>query len=136
MVPRKVSSYMLLTGIPIDAEDALRSGLVSRLSEDDEALGKEIDTICEAISSKPKKVIELGKAFYRRQIEMGKSHGLSFMSVMVLVFTTKISGLSDALSAGGKVMVENLRYADAQEGLAAFKEKRKPNWTHTDERAH
>ena len=82
MVPRKVSSYMLLTGIPIDAEDALRSGLVSRLSEDDEALGKEIDTICEAISSKPKKVIELGKAFYRRQIEMGKSHGLSFMSVM------------------------------------------------------
>ena len=44
--------------------------------------------------------------------------------------------LADALSAGGKVMVENLRYADAQEGLAAFKEKRKPNWTHTDERAH
>ena len=72
MVPRKVSSYMLLTGIPIDAEDALRSGLVSRLAEDDEALEREIDTVCEAIAVKPKKVVELGKAFYRRQIEMGK----------------------------------------------------------------
>lgn len=51
-------------------------------------------------------------------------------------FTSNISGLSDALSAGGKVMVENLRYADAQEGLSAFKEKRKPKWTHTDEKAH
>ena len=63
---------MLLTGIPIDAEDALRSGLVSRLAEDDEALEREIDTVCEAIAVKPKKVVELGKAFYRRQIEMGK----------------------------------------------------------------
>ena len=52
------------------------------------------------------------------------------------LFLLEISGLSDALDAGGKVMVENLRYADAQEGLSAFKEKRKPRWTHTDERAH
>ena len=74
MVPRKVSSYMLLTGIPIDAEDALRSGLVSRLSEDDAALEREIDTVCEAIAIKPKKVVELGKAFYRKQIEMGNEN--------------------------------------------------------------
>ena len=77
MVPRKVSSYMLLTGIPIDSVDALRSGLVSRLSETDEALEKEIDTVCDAIAIKPKKVVELGKAFYRRQIEMGNCQNVS-----------------------------------------------------------
>ena len=38
--------------------------------------------------------------------------------------------LSQALDAGGKTMVDNLWYADAQEGIAAFKEKRKPTWTH------
>ena len=78
MVPRKVSSYMLLTGLPIGAEDALRAGLVSRLAEDDAALEREIEAVCEAVAAKPKKVVELGKAFYRRQIEMGeqKEHQL------------------------------------------------------------
>ena len=85
MVPRKVSSYMLLTGIPIDAEDALRSGLVSRLSEDDETLEREIDTVCEAIAIKPKKVVELGKAFYRKQIEMGKYFFVTFMEKYIVV---------------------------------------------------
>ncbi len=39
--------------------------------------------------------------------------------------------LTQALDEGGKVMVENLSYQDAQEGIAAFKEKRKPVWKHT-----
>ncbi len=44
--------------------------------------------------------------------------------------------MSDALAAGGDVMVENLRYGDAQEGLSAFKEKRKAKWSHNDGKVH
>jgi enoyl-CoA hydratase/carnithine racemase len=53
-----------------------------------------------------------GKRFYYRQLELG---------------------LSQAFHEGGQVMVDNLALRDAQEGIAAFVEKRKPNWIHTDE---
>ncbi len=35
-----------------------------------------------------------------------------------------------------QVMVDNLAYRDAQEGIKAFKEKAKPSWSHTDEKVH
>ena len=79
-----------------------------------EDLENELKQICEAIGSKPKGVVSLGKRFYYRQLELG---------------------LTQALEEGGKVMVDNLSYKDAQEGIAAFKEKRKPVWIHTDEKA-
>ena len=78
-----------------------------------EDLEKELLEVCEAIASKPKGVVALGKRFYYRQIELG---------------------LTQALEEGKKVMVDNLTYKDAQEGIAAFKEKRKPIWIHSDEK--
>ena len=54
----------------------------------------------------------MGKKFYQKQLEMG---------------------LTLALEEGGKVMVDNLELRDCQEGIAAFVEKRKPNWCHTQE---
>ena len=113
MVPRKTSSYMLFTGHSINAEEALRAGLISKMVSDSNALDEEINSICEAIKAKPKEVIALGKRFYYKQLEMG---------------------LSEAFREGGGVMVDNLRYKDAQEGISAFKEKRKPVWSHTDEK--
>ena len=80
-----------------------------------EELEEELNTIIEAIKSKPKGVIALGKKFYCRQLELG---------------------ISEAFEEGGKVMVDNLSYKDAQEGIAAFKEKRKPIWVHTDEKLY
>jgi len=110
VVPRKVSAYMLLTGNAISAEDAFRSGLISRLVEENE-LEAEIRSVCNAIKSKPRAVISLGKEFYYHQLEMN---------------------LLEALEEGKKVMLENLMYADAQEGIKAFVEKRNPVWLHTN----
>ena len=76
-------------------------------------LENELTKICEAIVSKPKGVLALGKKFYYRQIELG---------------------IKQALLEGGEVMVNNLAYKDAQEGIAAFTEKTKPNWLHSDEK--
>lgn len=104
---------MLLTGKPITAQEALQSGLISRLVADATELEAEVAEITEAIKSKPKGVIALGKRFYYQQLEMG---------------------LSKALDEGGKIMLENLTYQDCQEGLEAFKEKRTPKWNHTSDR--
>lgn len=111
-VPRKISSYMLLTGLPINAQEAYQAGLVSRLVENSLELDQEIKKICDAIISKPRGVIALGKKFYQQQLEMG---------------------LVQALECGGQVMVDNLQLQDAQEGIAAFIEKRLPTWKHTNE---
>lgn len=80
--------------------------------EDSTELDEEIGKICDAIISKPRGVVALGKKFYHQQLEMG---------------------LVQALESGGQVMVDNLQYADAQEGIAAFIEKRLPTWKHTNE---
>ena len=111
-VPRAVSGYMLLTGETITAQEAYNAGLVSRLVEEDK-VDKEVERICAAIASKPRGVISLGKKFYQEQLELP---------------------LSLAYPAGGKVMADNLWYQDAQEGIAAFKEKRKPVFSHTDDK--
>ena len=37
-------------------------------------------------------------------------------------------GLADAYDYASRVMVENLLGVDAKEGIAAFIEKRKPEW--------
>jgi len=111
-VPRAVSGYMLLTGEPINAQEAYNAGLVSRLVEE-ENVDQEVEKICASIANKPRGVIALGKRFYQQQIEMP---------------------MSQAYPVGGKVMAENLWYKDAQEGISAFKEKRKPVFSHTEDK--
>jgi len=111
-VPRAMSGYMLMTGNSISATEAYNAGLVSKLVPEEE-LDAEIEKTCSAISSKPRGVITFGKKFYHRQMELP---------------------LIPAYKEGGKVMAENLKFRDAQEGIEAFKAKRKPVFNHTDER--
>ena len=111
-VPRAVSGYMLLTGLPISAQQAYNAGLVSSLVQEED-LEAEIERVCRAIASKPRGVISLGKEFYQRQLELP---------------------LASAYQEGGRVMADNLRYRDAQEGIKAFIEKRKPQFSHSQDK--
>ncbi|XP_064483861.1 enoyl-CoA hydratase domain-containing protein 3, mitochondrial-like [Ornithodoros turicata] len=111
-VPTKMSAYMLMTGIPISAQEALYSGLVSKVVPANE-LQEETEKIVEAIRAKSRSVLALGKRFYYRQVQLP---------------------IQEAYTAGEEVMLHNLSYRDTQEGISAFKEKRQPKWEHSDEK--
>ena len=85
----KTAAYMLYTGLPITAEDALRAGLVSRVVPHEElgnkqilitqslqagALSKFADEetarVIDSITAKSRPVIRLGKDFLRKQLRM------------------------------------------------------------------
>lgn len=109
-VSQKTSAYMLMTGNAINAQEALTSGLVSKVVPE-ENLQEETDRVTSAIVAKSRSVLALGKKFYYRQIQMS---------------------IEDAYAEGEQVMLHNLHYCDSQEGISAFAEKRKPHWEHTD----
>jgi len=109
-VHRSLAAYMVLTGLPLTATEACQAGLISKVVKP-EALDSCVQEIHASICSKSRSVIKLGKEFFYKQIEMT---------------------YEEALKAGADVMVQNLQYQDAQEGLACFKEKRRPVWKHTD----
>lgn len=102
---------MLLTGLPISAAEALNSGLVTKVCSPDD-LDDEVKKICEAIVVKSRSVVELGKRFYYRQVDLD---------------------IKSAYGLGAEKMVENLQMGDGREGVRSFVEKRKPVWTHKKE---
>ena len=105
-VARKHAMEMLVTGEMISAEHAERIGLVNRVvapgSEREEAL-----KLAKIIAAKSTRAIRLGKEAFYRQLEMP---------------------LAEAYKYTADVMVENLLGRDADEGIGAFIEKRKPKW--------
>lgn len=107
VVPHMKASYMLLTGLPISSQEALRIGLVSSVVPGEE-LDNEMTRICDAIKSKSRAVVSFGKNFYYQQLDMD---------------------LNSAYKKGSKAMADNLQLRDGQEGIKSFIEKRKPVWT-------
>jgi enoyl-CoA hydratase/carnithine racemase len=106
-VGQKKAMEMLLTGDFISAEEALAAGLVNRVvpaEELDAETRKLADKICE---SSPL-VVGVGKQAFYRQIEMPVEQAYAYTR---------------------EVMSFNASFADAQEGMSAFLEKRKPEWT-------
>ena len=105
-LPRKPAMEMLLTGDFIEAEDAFRLGLVNKVVPP-ERLEEAFDSLVSRLLDKPREVLALGKRAYYRQLEMG---------------------LEDAYAFTTGVIVDNALGRDFQEGLAAFLEKRAPEW--------
>lgn len=101
-----MTARMLFTGLPITAHEALSSGLVSSVVPSDQ-LDAEVLKYCDAIKSKSRPVIELGKKFFYQQLLMN---------------------IEKAYEVGGRVMTDNIKLDDGQEGIRSFIEKRKPTW--------
>lgn len=105
-VPRKRAMEMLLLGEIIGATQAAEYGLVNRVVSDD-ALMEESLGFARRIAAKSSATVRIGKEAFYRQIEQP---------------------LAEAYDYAAAVMVENMLYRDAEEGIGAFIEKRKPDW--------
>ncbi|XP_037949054.1 enoyl-CoA hydratase domain-containing protein 3, mitochondrial-like [Teleopsis dalmanni] len=108
VMQRLQSNYMLLTGLPISAQEAYIAGLASKVVPEAQ-LDEEMCRITNSITTKSRAVIALGKQFYYKQLNMS---------------------LKDAYVAASEKMVENLNLDDGREGVKSFLEKREPVWTH------
>jgi enoyl-CoA hydratase/carnithine racemase len=105
-VGRKAAFEMLVTGEFIDAQAALERGLINRCVPA-ERLDQEIGRLADAIAAKPPSVIAAGKALFYRQLQ---------------------ADIGTAYRLAGEAMACNMVDEIAQEGVAAFIEKRSPNW--------
>jgi enoyl-CoA hydratase/carnithine racemase len=105
-VGRKQAFEMLVTGEFIDAATARARGLVNRVVPASE-LDAEIKRLTDAIIAKPAAAIGMGKGLFYRQLDMG---------------------IDGAYQLAGQTMACNMIDEVAQEGVAAFMDKRKPNW--------
>jgi enoyl-CoA hydratase/carnithine racemase len=105
-VGRKAAFEMLVTGEFIDAQTALARGLINRCVPG-ERLDEEIGRLADAIAAKPRSVIAAGKALFYRQLQVD---------------------IGNAYRLAGESMACNMIDDIAQEGVAAFIEKRTPNW--------
>ena len=105
-VGRNTAMAMLLTGEPLDAESAVRVGLINKIVAA-ENLAAETAAWAAAIAAKSALTLAMGKEAFYRQAEMS---------------------LADAYAYAGEVMSQNMTKRDAQEGITAFVKKRRPVW--------
>lgn len=105
-VGRKAAMRMLLTGDLIDAETAIRCGLINEAAPAAE-LAVRTAALAAKIAAKSPLTLAIGKQAFYRQAELP---------------------LADAYAYAAAVMVANLAKRDAQEGIEAFIEKRSPVW--------
>lgn len=106
-VGRKRALELLLTGEPIDALTALDWGLVNRVVPAAE-LDTAVATLVAQVTRWSPLTIEIGKEAFYAQVERDEA------------------GAYDVTKAA---MSLNALARDAQEGMAAFLEKREPRWT-------
>ena len=105
-ISRKRAAEMLMTGEFIDAATALDWGLINRVAMP-EALRAETLKLVKTLIAKPRATLAMGKALFYRQLE---------------------TGIEAAYQDASNAIACNFMQSDAQEGIAAFLEKRKPVW--------
>jgi enoyl-CoA hydratase/carnithine racemase len=105
-VSSKHAMEMLLTGGVYDAAYAHRIGLINEILPQNQLSGH-VSDIAQLITQKSQGAIKHGKAAFHQQ---------------------RLMNLEDSYTYCSAIMVQNMLEGCACEGLAAFLEKRKPQW--------
>lgn len=105
-VGRKHAMEMLLTGRAIDARIAAEWGLVNRVVADAELVAETRKLAMQIVEASPL-TVGIGKQAFYAQIDLEQAKAYEY---------TK------------EVMSQNAMASDAQEGISAFLQKRKPTW--------
>lgn len=105
-ISRKRVMEMLLMGEMISAETAAQWGLINRVVDEGKA-EEDALKMAEVIASKSPATVKIGIEAFYKQAEMP---------------------LDQAYDYTAQVMVDNMMHRDAEEGINAFIEKRKPEW--------
>nr|ACO10679.1 Enoyl-CoA hydratase, mitochondrial precursor [Caligus rogercresseyi] len=100
------SMEMNLTGLPIDATEALRIGLVSKICEPDQLVDEAVKT-ADVIAGHSPLIVSMAKAAVKASFE-----------------TTLVQGLASEKA----LFHSTFGTHDRKEGMTAFVEKRKPDW--------
>src|SRR5260370_28177322 len=106
-VPPKAALEMLLTGKPISAARALELGVVNRVVPA-AALDTAVQEFADAILSASPHTVSLGKRAFYEQLTLDET---------------------TAYEQAVAVMTANALSHDAQEGMGAFLQKRRPVWS-------
>jgi enoyl-CoA hydratase/carnithine racemase len=106
-ISRKSAFEMLTTGRFIDTQEATALGLINRSVSHDQ-LDQETEALAQTIASKLPVAVRIGKEAFYKQAQMDTSQAYSY---------------------AGQVMVQNMLDHQTDEGINAFLEKRKPNWS-------
>lgn len=107
-VAPKHAMELLLTGDLIDAARAEAIGLIN-WSVDEDQIDTFTTELAGKIASKSRRTLSIGKQAFYKQLNMP---------------------IGDAYHQCSQVMTNNMLIDDAQEGIDAFINKRKPNWKH------
>ena len=105
-IPRKQAFEMLTTGEFINTDKAISVGLINRAVPLEE-LDAETLALAEKVAGQLGVAVKIGKEAFYTQAEMT---------------------LEDAYTYTGKVMADNMLLRDTENGIAAFLEKRHPDW--------
>ncbi len=105
-MPRKQAFELLTTGEFLSAQRAQDLGLVNRVAEPGQ-LADETQALAERVAEKLSVAVKIGKRAFYAQLQMPVEKAYEFT---------------------GEVMVENMMLGDTAEGIAAFLDKRAPDW--------
>ena len=106
-LPFNLAHYHLFTGEPIDAETALRLGLVNKVVPKEKVLEETEKIARQVLANAP----------------------LAVRAIKEITVRARDMTMEDALRFGDVILKRLLETQDAEEGVRAFKEKRPPRFT-------